>query len=89
MCCFLFPLHCQKTAIGTEKVNSELKPKNRRRWGHITGTVKGSEDWEDLEVGDVNSCSSRTDFKNKGQDEALCRQVFVCVYLFVLISTPP
>lgn len=63
----------QKTAIGTEKVNSELKPKNRRRWGHITGTVKGSEDWEDLEVGDVNSCSSRTDFKNKGQDEALCR----------------
>ncbi|KAH0622015.1 hypothetical protein JD844_023898 [Phrynosoma platyrhinos] len=39
----------QKTDIGTEKTNSELKPKNRRRWGHITGTLKGSEDWEDLE----------------------------------------
>ncbi|XP_042301395.1 serine/threonine-protein kinase ICK isoform X2 [Sceloporus undulatus] len=60
----------QKTDVGTEKTNGELKPKNRRRWGHITGTLKGSEDWENLEGCEI----TRNDFKNKGQnDDALCR----------------
>ncbi|KAJ6665887.1 hypothetical protein lerEdw1_001359, partial [Lerista edwardsae] len=73
----------QKTAIGTEKANGELKPKNRRRWGHITGALKGSEDWEDLEDGGVNPSPTRTDFKKGQDDEALCRQVYVCIYLFL------
>ncbi|XP_053142332.1 serine/threonine-protein kinase ICK isoform X2 [Hemicordylus capensis] len=64
----------QKAAVVTEKTNDELKPKNRRRWGHITGMQKGSEEWEDLEDGDANSSLARTDFKNKGQsDEVLSR----------------
>ncbi|XP_032999037.1 serine/threonine-protein kinase ICK isoform X1 [Lacerta agilis] len=61
----------QKADIGTEKTNGELKPKNRRRWGNIPGTLKDSEDCEDLEDGGVNSSLAR---KDKGQsDEALCR----------------
>ncbi|XP_054847221.1 serine/threonine-protein kinase ICK [Eublepharis macularius] len=64
----------QKTAIGTEQINGELKPKNRHRWGPITGTLKGSEDWEDLGDSKEGSSLPRTDLKNKGHaEEALCR----------------
>ncbi|XP_025026934.1 serine/threonine-protein kinase ICK isoform X1 [Python bivittatus] len=67
-------LPLQRTAIATEKSNGDLKPKNRHKWGHITGTLKSSEEWDDLEESDRNSSLSRTDFKNKGQsDETLCR----------------
>ncbi|XP_062839026.1 serine/threonine-protein kinase ICK [Anolis carolinensis] len=59
-----------KIDVATEKTNGELKPKNRRRWGHIDGTLKSSEDWEDLGGCEV----AKNDFKNKGQgDEAFCR----------------
>ncbi|KAH1173960.1 hypothetical protein KIL84_017799, partial [Mauremys mutica] len=65
----------QKIPVGTENTNGELKPKTRRRWGHITRTMKGSEEWDDLEDFDFSSSLTRTDLKNKRRqsDEALCR----------------
>uniref|UniRef100_A0A8C8S9C5 non-specific serine/threonine protein kinase n=1 Tax=Pelusios castaneus TaxID=367368 RepID=A0A8C8S9C5_9SAUR len=65
----------QKIPIELENTNGELKPKTRRRWGHITRTMKGSEDWDDLEDFDFSSSLTRTDLKNKRRqsDEALCR----------------
>ncbi|XP_019393056.1 PREDICTED: serine/threonine-protein kinase ICK isoform X1 [Crocodylus porosus] len=65
----------QKIPGGVENTNSELKPKPRRRWGHITRTVKGAEDWDDLEDLDFNSSLSKTDLKNKKRqtNEGLCR----------------
>ncbi|KAG6931711.1 intestinal cell kinase [Chelydra serpentina] len=65
----------QKIPVGTENTNGELKPKTRRRWGHITRTMKGSEEWDDLEDFDFSSSLARTDLKNKRRqsDEALCR----------------
>ncbi|XP_042704734.1 serine/threonine-protein kinase ICK isoform X3 [Chrysemys picta bellii] len=61
--------------IGTENTNGELKPKTRRRWGHITRTMKGSEEWDDLEDLDFSSSLTRTDLKNKRRqsDDVLCR----------------
>ncbi|XP_053879009.1 serine/threonine-protein kinase ICK isoform X3 [Malaclemys terrapin pileata] len=65
----------QKIPVGTENTNGELKPKTRRRWGHITRTMKGSEEWDDLEDLDFSSSLTRTDLKNKRRqsDDALCR----------------
>ncbi|XP_037750139.1 serine/threonine-protein kinase ICK isoform X3 [Chelonia mydas] len=65
----------QKIPVGTENTNGELKPKTRRRWGHITRIMKGSEEWDDLEDFDFSSSLTRTDLKNKRRqsDEALCR----------------
>lgn len=65
----------QKIPVGTENTNGELKPKTRRRWGHITRTMKGSEDWDELEDFDFSSSLPRTDLKNKRRqsEEALCR----------------
>lgn len=65
----------QKTSAGTENINGELKPKTRRRWGHLARTVKSSEDWDDLEDLDFSSSITRTDLKNKKRqsDETLCR----------------
>ncbi|NXX23286.1 ICK kinase, partial [Podargus strigoides] len=64
----------QKTSAGTEHINGDLKPKTRRRWGHLARTVKGSEDWDDLEDLDFSSSVTRTDLKNRRQnDETLSR----------------
>ncbi|XP_033368920.1 serine/threonine-protein kinase ICK isoform X2 [Parus major] len=64
----------QKTSPGSENINGELKPKPRRRWGHLPRTVKSSEDWDDLEDLDFSSSIMRMDLKNKRQnDETLCR----------------
>ncbi|KYO47163.1 serine/threonine-protein kinase ICK isoform X1 [Alligator mississippiensis] len=65
----------QKIPDGVENTNGELKPKPRQRWGHITKTVKGAEDWDDLEDLDFNSSLSKTDLKNKKRqtNEGLCR----------------
>ncbi|KAK2533966.1 Ick [Columba guinea] len=65
----------QKTSAGTENINGELKPKTRRRWGHLARTVKSSEDWDDLEDLDFSSSITRTDLKNKKRqsDETICR----------------
>uniref|UniRef100_A0A452ITT2 non-specific serine/threonine protein kinase n=1 Tax=Gopherus agassizii TaxID=38772 RepID=A0A452ITT2_9SAUR len=65
----------QKISVGTENTNGELKPKTRRRWGHIIRTMKGSEEWDDLEDFDFSSSLTRSDLKNKRRqsDEALCR----------------
>ncbi|NXD70068.1 ICK kinase, partial [Eolophus roseicapillus] len=73
----------QKTCAGTENINGELKPKPRRRWGHLATTVKNSEDWDDLEDLDFSSSVTRIDLKNKKRqsDDTLCRQVeffYVC-----------
>ncbi|XP_074847272.1 serine/threonine-protein kinase ICK isoform X2 [Carettochelys insculpta] len=69
------PTASQKVPVGTENTNGELKPKTRRRWGHVTRTTKGSEDWDDLEDFDFSSSLTRTDLKNKRRqsEEALCR----------------
>ncbi|XP_068867545.1 serine/threonine-protein kinase ICK isoform X4 [Aphelocoma coerulescens] len=65
----------QKTSAGSENINGELKPKPRRRWGHLPRTIKSSEDWDDLEDLDFTSCIMRMDLKNKKRqnDETLCR----------------
>ncbi|NWI73976.1 ICK kinase, partial [Dryoscopus gambensis] len=65
----------QKTSAGSEDINGELKPKPRRRWGHLPRTVKSSEDWDDLEDLDFSSSITRMDLKNKKRqnDETLCR----------------
>ncbi|XP_041333317.1 serine/threonine-protein kinase ICK isoform X2 [Pyrgilauda ruficollis] len=65
----------QKTSAGSENINGELKPKPRRRWGHLPRTVKSSEDWDDLEDLDFSSSIMRMDLKNKKRqnDETLCR----------------
>ncbi|XP_061845651.1 serine/threonine-protein kinase ICK isoform X1 [Colius striatus] len=65
----------QKAPAGTENINSELKPKTRRRWGHLARPVKTSEDWDDLEDLDFSSSITRIDLKNKKRqsDETLCR----------------
>ncbi|NWI55341.1 ICK kinase, partial [Calyptomena viridis] len=65
----------QKTSAGSEIINGELKPKPRRRWGHLARTVKTSEDWDDLEDLDFSSSIVRMDLKNKKRqnDETLCR----------------
>lgn len=71
----VFSLYWQKIPDGVENTNGELKPKPRQRWGHITKTVKGAEDWDDLEDLDFNSSLSKTDLKNKKRqtNEGLCR----------------
>ncbi|KAM9018731.1 serine/threonine-protein kinase ICK isoform 2-T5 [Guaruba guarouba] len=64
----------QKTCAGTENINGELKPKPRRRWGHLATTVKSSEDWDDLEDLDLSSSVTRIDLKTKKrQSDTLCR----------------
>ncbi|NXV27039.1 ICK kinase, partial [Rissa tridactyla] len=65
----------QKTSSGTENINGELKPKTRRRWGHLARTVKSSEDWDDLEDLDFSSSITKMDLKNnkRQSDETLCR----------------
>ncbi|XP_030345181.1 serine/threonine-protein kinase ICK isoform X3 [Strigops habroptila] len=65
----------QKTCAGTENINGELKPKPRRRWGHLATTVKNSEDWDDLEDLDFSSSVTRIDLKNKKRqsDDTICR----------------
>ncbi|NXC51284.1 ICK kinase, partial [Penelope pileata] len=65
----------QKTSAGTENINGELKPKARRRWGHLARPLKSSEEWDDLEDLDFSSSVMRVDLKNKKRqsDETLCR----------------
>ncbi|XP_029451582.1 serine/threonine-protein kinase ICK [Rhinatrema bivittatum] len=65
----------QKIAAGMESITSEMKPKNRRRWGHIVKTLRGSQDWEDLADIDFGSAICSIDRKNekkKQSDEAVC-----------------
>ncbi|KAJ7406388.1 Serine/threonine-protein kinase ICK [Pitangus sulphuratus] len=65
----------QKTSAGSENIIGDLKPKPRRRWGHLARTVKSSEDWDDLEDLDFSSSIIRMDLKNKKRqnDETVCR----------------
>ncbi|NXH16148.1 ICK kinase, partial [Bucco capensis] len=65
----------QKTSAETENINGELKPKTRRRWGHLAGTGRNSEDWDDMEDFDFGSSITRVDLKNRRRqnDETLCR----------------
>ncbi|NWU92586.1 ICK kinase, partial [Upupa epops] len=64
----------QKTSAGTETISGGLKPKTRRRWGHLARPVKSSEVWDDLEDPDFGSSITKVDLKNKKQsDETLSR----------------
>ncbi|KAM5163133.1 serine/threonine-protein kinase ICK [Mantella aurantiaca] len=64
-----------KAATNTEMTNSDLNAKNRRRWGHITKTLKVSDEWDDLEDLDLHSAVTKTELKNekrKPNEDALC-----------------
>ncbi|XP_030054818.1 serine/threonine-protein kinase ICK isoform X2 [Microcaecilia unicolor] len=64
----------QKIATGME--SSKMKPKNRRRWGHIVKALRGSDDWDDMADIDFGSLVGSIDLKNEKKrqsDEALCR----------------
>ncbi|KAM4770728.1 serine/threonine-protein kinase ICK [Rhinophrynus dorsalis] len=54
------PLH--KAASNIESTHVDLNLKNRRRWGHITKALKGSDEWDDL---DINSSITRIDLKDE------------------------
>ncbi|GAB1294463.1 Serine/threonine-protein kinase ICK [Apodemus speciosus] len=64
----------RKILAGLEQKNGEIKPKSRRRWGLISRSTKGSDDWADLDDLDF-SPSFRIDVKNKKRqsDDTLCR----------------
>ncbi|OCT80531.1 serine/threonine-protein kinase ICK [Xenopus laevis] len=52
----------QKEASDTDCANGELNMKTRRRWGHVTKTMKGSDEWDDFDD-DVHFPHSRTGIK--------------------------
>eukprot|EP00079_Xenopus_tropicalis_P010243 XP_002934912.2 PREDICTED: serine/threonine-protein kinase ICK [Xenopus tropicalis] len=59
----------QKAASDTESANGELNLKTRRRWGHVTKTIKGSDEWDDSDD-DVHFSNPRTEIKqNEKQNE--------------------
>ncbi|ERE75069.1 serine/threonine-protein kinase ICK-like protein [Cricetulus griseus] len=70
-----------KILAGVEHKNGEIKPKTRRRWGLISRSTKGSDDWADLDDLDFSPSFTRIDVKNKKRqsDDPLCRQVFESV----------
>lgn len=74
-----FPLYlsAQKIPAGLEHKNGEMKPKSRRRWGLISRSTKGSDDWADLDDLDFSPSLTRIDVKNKRRqsEDTLCRQV--------------
>lgn len=81
MLVFLFLLLCtQKTLAGLEHKNGELKPKSRRRWGLMSRSTKGSDEWADLDDLDFSPSLTRIDVKNKKRqsDDTLGRQVCCC-----------
>ncbi|XP_052570897.1 serine/threonine-protein kinase ICK isoform X3 [Peromyscus californicus insignis] len=69
------PTKTQKILAGLEHKNGEIKPKSRRRWGLISRSTKGSDDWADLDDLDFSPTLSRIDVKNKKRqsDDPLCR----------------
>ncbi|XP_005073766.1 serine/threonine-protein kinase ICK [Mesocricetus auratus] len=64
-----------KILADLERKNGEAKPKARRRWGLISRSTKGSDDWADLDDLDFSPSYTRIDVKNKKRqsDDALCR----------------
>lgn len=64
-----------KILAGLEQKSSDMKPKSRRRWGLISRSTKGSDDWADLADLDFSSSLTRIDVKNKKRqsDDTLCR----------------
>ncbi|NXN32001.1 ICK kinase, partial [Nycticryphes semicollaris] len=84
--------HQKTSSAGTENINGELKPKPRRRWGHLARTVKSSEDWDDLvEDLDFSSSITKVDLKNKKRqsDETFCRQQFLCYRFESILDLKP
>ncbi|XP_075454300.1 serine/threonine-protein kinase ICK isoform X2 [Ascaphus truei] len=66
--------HQHKGTSNSESTNGDLNPKNRRRWGHITRALKGSDEWDDLDDLHLHSSVTRTEIneKRRPSDEALC-----------------
>lgn len=64
-----------KILAGLEQKSGDMKPKSRRRWGLISRSTKGSDDWADLADLDFSSSLTRIDVKNKKRqnDDTLCR----------------
>lgn len=54
-----------KVASNLENTTLNLNTKNRRRWGYITKTIKGSDEWDDFKDLDIGSSNSRTEVKNE------------------------
>ncbi|XP_018414361.1 PREDICTED: serine/threonine-protein kinase ICK [Nanorana parkeri] len=64
-----------KGTTNTEIANTDLNTKNRRRWGHITKTLKVSDEWDDLEDVDIHSSVTKTELqheKRRPSEDALC-----------------
>ncbi|XP_075058600.1 serine/threonine-protein kinase ICK isoform X2 [Mixophyes fleayi] len=67
--------HPSKAASTLQNTNVDLNTKNRRRWGYVTRTLKGSDEWDDMQDLDIRSSIARTDMKNdkcRPSDEGLC-----------------
>uniref|UniRef100_A0A8C6R9Q8 non-specific serine/threonine protein kinase n=1 Tax=Nannospalax galili TaxID=1026970 RepID=A0A8C6R9Q8_NANGA len=65
-----------KILVGPEHKNGETKPKlNRRRWGLISRSTRGSDDWADLDDLDFSPALTRIDVKTKKRqsDDTLLR----------------
>ncbi|XP_029421051.1 serine/threonine-protein kinase ICK isoform X2 [Nannospalax galili] len=70
------PTASQKILVGPEHKNGETKPKlNRRRWGLISRSTRGSDDWADLDDLDFSPALTRIDVKTKKRqsDDTLLR----------------
>ncbi|XP_063772769.1 serine/threonine-protein kinase ICK isoform X2 [Pseudophryne corroboree] len=55
--------------------HANLNTKNRRRWGHVTRTLKGSGERDDLQDLDIHSSITRTEMKTEKRrpsDDVLC-----------------
>ncbi|CAI9617096.1 unnamed protein product [Staurois parvus] len=55
----------QKVNTNSEVNNTDLNAKNRRRWGHITKTLKVSDELDDFEDLDVHCSVTKTELKNE------------------------
>uniref|UniRef100_A0A8C6R2A6 Protein kinase domain-containing protein n=1 Tax=Nannospalax galili TaxID=1026970 RepID=A0A8C6R2A6_NANGA len=64
-----------KILAGPEHKNRETKPKSRRRWGLISWSMRGSDDWADLDDLDFSPALTRIDVKTKKRqsDDTLLR----------------
>ncbi|MEE6476631.1 hypothetical protein FKM82_011150 [Ascaphus truei] len=83
--------HQHKGTSNSESTNGDLNPKNRRRWGHITRALKGSDEWDDLDDLHLHSSVTRTEIneKRRPSDEALCRLLFSLSSIESIVDLKP
>ncbi|KAM9316579.1 serine/threonine-protein kinase ICK [Gastrophryne carolinensis] len=54
-----------KDPSSIENANVDLNTKNRRRWGHIVKTMKGSDEWNDFQDLSLNSSVTKAQLQNE------------------------